>query len=125
VSRQLERLGELDADLLVFEQLSERAAELGGVVEQARPRVRLPRQAFEHALPGRQAHMRDGGRAAEIGQVARDQRDRVALQQAAEHDRGAARVLNRRHAPLRPLIARTLSPGESIGWPFAVFGSGG
>ena len=45
-SRQLQRrLGELDADLLVLEQLPERVTELGGVVKQARPRVRLPRQA--------------------------------------------------------------------------------
>jgi hypothetical protein len=82
----------------------ERATKLGGVVEQARPRVRLPRQALQHALPGRQAHMRDGRRAAEISQIARDQHDRMALEHAAEHHHVAARFLNRRHAPLRPLI---------------------
>ena len=49
--RLLQRLlGELDADLLVLEQLPERVTELGGMVKQARPRVRLTRQAFENPL---------------------------------------------------------------------------
>ena len=47
----LERLlGDLDADLLVLEQLPEGVTELGGVVKQARPRVRLAREAFENPL---------------------------------------------------------------------------
>jgi hypothetical protein len=41
-SRQLQRLlGELDAHLLVLEQLLQRAAKLGSVVKQARTGVRL------------------------------------------------------------------------------------
>src|ERR1019366_3728793 len=46
--RLLERLlSELDADLLVLEQLPDSVTELGGVVNQARPRVRLAREAIE------------------------------------------------------------------------------
>ena len=88
----------------------ERVSELGGVVKQARPRVRLAWEAVQHPLrdprrpPGRQAHVRDGRRAGEIGQVGRDQRDRAALQHAAEDHHVAARVLDRRRAPLRPLV---------------------
>ena len=110
-SRLLQRLlGELDADLLVLEQLPERVTELGGVVKQARPGVRLAGEAFEsplrdpRGLPRRQAQMRDGRRAGEIRQIARDQRDRAALQHAAEDHHVAARVLDRRRAPLRPLV---------------------
>jgi hypothetical protein len=51
--RLLQRvLGELDADLLVLEQLPDRVTELGGMVKQARPGVRLTRQA--HPRTGRQ-----------------------------------------------------------------------
>jgi hypothetical protein len=47
----LERLlGEFDADLLGVEQLPERVTQLGGVVEQARPGVRLAGQAPQNPL---------------------------------------------------------------------------
>jgi hypothetical protein len=139
--RLLQRLlGELDADLLVLKQLLERVTELGGVVKQARPRVRLAREAFQNplrdprALPRHQTHMRDGRRAGEVRQVGRDQRDRTALQHAAENHHLAARVLDRRRASLRPLVRAhlqtvqlepTTNLGEVDAPGFADSGSGG
>ena len=108
------RLGDVDADLLVLEQLPERVAELGGMVEQARPGVRLAGQAFENPLrhlpgpPGQQAQMRDGRGPVEIGEVAGHHRDRATLEHAAEHHHIAARVLDRRRAPLAALVVAHL-----------------
>lgn len=107
-------LGELDTDLLVFEHLRQGAAQLGGMVKQARSGLRLAGEAFEKplrdlpGLPRHQAHMRDGRRAAEIGEVAGDQRDRATLNHAAEHHDIAADVLDRRRAPLPPGVAAHL-----------------
>jgi hypothetical protein len=65
-SHLLERLlRDLDADLLVLEEVAERVTQLGGVVEQARPCVRLASHTFQNPLrdygwlPGRQTHVRD------------------------------------------------------------------
>ena len=80
------------------------------MVKQTRPRVRLTGQAFENPLrdPRRlarqQTHMRDGRRAGEVRQIGRNQRDRAALKHADHDHHIAARVLDRRRAPLRPLV---------------------
>ena len=98
----------------LLEQLPERVAELGGMVKQARPGVRLAGQAFENPLghlpgpPGQQAQMRDGRGPAEIGEVTGHHRDRATLEHAAEHHHVAARVLDRRRAPLAALAAAHL-----------------
>ena len=100
-------LGDVDADLLVAEQLAERVAELGGVIKQARPGVRLAGEAVQDPLRDLAAAARAARRRCEtavgpveIGQVGRHQRDRAALQHAAEDHHVAARVLDRRRAPL-------------------------
>ena len=113
-------LGELDTDLLVFEHLRQGAAQLGGMVKQARSGLRLAGEAFEKplrdlpGLPRHQAHMRDGRRAAEISEVAGDQRDRATLNHAAEHHDIAADVLIAVAHPSLQASSRTSRPCSSI-----------
>ena len=78
-------LGDLDHDRLLQQLLDERA-QLGGVIEQARPRMRHPGESAEDLLleacrtAGRQSHVRDRRLPRQVGDVGGDQRQRMSLQ---------------------------------------------
>ncbi len=114
----LERgLGDLDHDRLLQQLLDERA-QLGGVIEQARPRMRHPGESAEDLLlkarrtAGRQAHVRDRRLPRQIGDVGGDERQRTALDHGDDRDHVGARVLDRARAPLDPRLAAHLDAGQ-------------
>ena len=110
-------LGDLDHDRLLQQLLDERA-QLGGVIEQARPRMRHPRNPPRTccsklaARPGASRMCVTAvcpDRSATIGG---DQRQRMSLQNCDDRDDVGARVLDRARAPLGPRLAAHLDAGQ-------------